>query len=263
MAAPELAAPIVVCCLNADKSASYVAALLAVGVPAAMIRTAFPGDPGAAELVANASGLVLCGGEDVDPRRYGEEPIPAAEVDVNALRDAFEWDVLSAARAARTPTFGVCRGSQLINVFMGGTLYQDLPLQRPSSVDHDEREPRDLLAHAVLPGAIEATDSLPFAALFARRGEFEVNSRHHQGVRRLAPKLVPLASAPDGLLEAYALPSSEGWWLAGVQWHPENLVEHAAHRELWQEFVRVCRETPPANPHAGSPDADSREVADA
>ncbi len=259
-AAPELAAPIVVCCLNAEKARSYVAALQAVGVPEAMLRTAFPGDPGAAELVAGAAGLVLCGGEDVDPRRYGEEPIAEAQVDVDARRDAFEWDLLAAARAARTPTFGVCRGSQLINVFMGGTLYQDLPQQRPSSIGHDEREPRDFLAHTVAPAASgEPGGGLPFAALFARRGEFEVNSRHHQAVRRLAPKLAPLATAPDGLLEAFALPASEGWWLAAVQWHPENLVEHAAHRELWEEFVRACIDNPPA----GAVQSTFPEVADA
>jgi putative glutamine amidotransferase len=73
-----------------------------------------------------------------------------------------------------------------------------------------------------------------------------VNSRHHQAVRRLAPRLVPLATAPDGLLEAYALPPSDGWWLAAVQWHPENLLEHDAHREMWEEFVRACVEYPPA-----------------
>jgi putative glutamine amidotransferase len=243
----ELAAPIVVCCLNAGKARAYVAALREVGVPESLIRTVFPGDAGAADLVASAAGLVLCGGKDVDPARYGEAPIPEAGVEVDPSRDAFEWDVLAAARAARTPTFGVCRGSQVINVFMGGTLYQDLPLQRPSSVDHDEGEPRDFLAHTVAPVAsADPAAALPFAALLARHGEIEVNSRHHQAVRRLAPKLVPLATAPDGLLEAFALPRDEGWWLAAVQWHPENLVAQPAQREMWEEFLRACVENPPA-----------------
>jgi len=242
----ELAAPIVVCCLNAGKARAYVAALREVGVPESLIRTVFPGDAGAADLVASAAGLVLCGGKDVDPARYGEAPIPEAGVEVDPSRDAFEWDVLAAARAARTPTFGVCRGSQVINVFMGGTLYQDLPLQRPSSVDHDEREPKDFLAHTLAPVPADPAASLPFAALLARRGEIEVNSRHHQAVRRLASKLKPLAAAPDGLLEAFALPRDEGWWLAAVQWHPENLVAQPAQREMWEEFVMACRENPPA-----------------
>lgn len=250
-----LAAPIVVCCLNAEKARAYIAALREVGVPEAMIRTAFPGDTGAAELVANAAGLVLCGGEDVDPARYGEAPIPEADVDADPKRDAFEWDVLSAARAARTPTFGVCRGCQVINVFMGGTLYQDLPLQRPSSVDHDEGEPKDFLAHTVAPVPADPAANPPFAALLARRGEIEVNSRHHQAVRRLAPKLVPLAAAPDGLLEAFALPRDEGWWLAAVQWHPENLLAVPAQREMWEEFVRACIENPPATAVDSSSDA--------
>lgn len=243
----ELAGPIVVCCLNAEKARAYIAALREVGVSESTIRTVFPGDADAADLVSNAAGLVLCGGEDVDPARYGEAPIPEAGVEVDPSRDAFEWDVLAAARAARTPTFGVCRGCQLINVFMGGTLYQDLPLQRPSSVDHDEREPRDFLAHTVAPVAqAEPAAAVPFASLLARRGEIEVNSRHHQAVRRLAPKLVPLAAAPDGLLEAFALPRDEGWWLAAVQWHPENIVAQPAQREMWEEFIRACVENPPA-----------------
>lgn len=255
---PGLAAPIVVSCLNQEKSRNYVAALRAVGVPAEKIRAVFPGDPAAADLVANAAGLVLCGGADVDPRRYGEEILADADVDVDATRDAFEFDLLTAARAARTPTLGVCRGCQVINVFMGGTLYQDLPSQRPSSLDHDEREAADLLAHAVsAPADLPEDAGLPLAALLARHGEVEVNSRHHQAVRRLAPKLMPLASAPDGLLEAFALPRDEGWWLAAVQWHPEDLVAQPAHREMWEEFVRACRENPPASAAGAEETADA------
>jgi len=254
---PGLAAPIVVSCLNEEKSRGYVAALRAVGVPEEKIRAVFPGDPSAAALVAAAAGLVLCGGEDVDPRRYGEAVLPDAGVDVDATRDAFEFDLLTAARAARTPTLGVCRGCQVINVFMGGTLYQDLPTQRPSSLDHDEGE-RDDLAHSVsAPADLPEDSGLPFAELLARHGEVEVNSRHHQAVRKLAPKLMPLASAPDGLLEAFALPRDEGWWLAAVQWHPEDLVAQPAHREMFEEFVRACRENPPASAAGGEETADA------
>jgi putative glutamine amidotransferase len=238
---PVLAGPIVVSCSNPEKVKTYVAALSAAGVAEDRIRTVFAGDEGAAEAAARAAGLVLCGGSDVDPRRYGEAPLADARLDLAPLRDAFEWDLLTAARAARTPTFGVCRGFQTINVFLGGSLYQDLELQRPSSVDHEVYPPLDVIAHTVRAQPSE----LPLAGLLSSREEVEVNSRHHQGIKRLAPVLTATAHAADGLVEAVALPPAEGWWLAAVEWHPENLVgSHALQRALWEEFVTAAARTP-------------------
>ncbi|HZI63966.1 MAG TPA: gamma-glutamyl-gamma-aminobutyrate hydrolase family protein [Thermoanaerobaculia bacterium] len=238
---PDLLGPIVVSCSNPEKVKTYAAALRAAGAPEERIRTVFAGEAGVADAVARAAGLVLCGGSDVDPARYGEAALPDARLDVEPLRDGFEWDLLTAARAARTPTFGVCRGFQTINVFLGGSLYQDLELQRPTSVDHEVYPPLDVIAHTVRSEPSE----LPLAGLLASAPEVAVNSRHHQGIKRLAPSLTATAHAPDGLIEAFALPPSEGWWLAAVEWHPENLVEsHPLQRALWEEFVTAAARTP-------------------
>jgi putative glutamine amidotransferase len=236
-----------------EYAANYVAALQAVGVPADDIQVVTPAGlaeagiahPGR-ELVPGAAGLVLCGGIDVDPARYGEAVLPDGDVEIDPLRDAMEWDLLAAARAARLPVWGVCRGIQVLNVFLGGSLWQDLPSQCPAGVEHSVVDPLDCLVHDVR--VLEAATSL--GGILSRERPL-VNSRHHQAVKRLAPGLVPVAESPDGLVEAAALagPEGERWWVRGVQWHPENLVAMAQHRALWDDFVRAAGSAPGlANP---------------
>ena len=231
----------VVACANPAKVVFYADALQAVGIAADEILGIHPGAEPEDELlatIAQADGFVLGGGEDVDPCRYGEAELAGANVEVDPVRDAFEWRLLDTARAARTPTLGICRGCQMLNVFLGGTLYQDLPLQRPSGVEHSINEPRDALAH---PLAI--TDARHPLARGLARSETWVNSRHHQAVKRLAPGLAPFATAPDGLLEGFYLPAAAAggdWRAVGVQWHPENLVAMPPHREFWETFVAEC-----------------------
>jgi putative glutamine amidotransferase len=226
--------PILVSTKSAERARPYLEALRAGGASGEELRVVTPDTaPQAAEtLAADAAGLLLCGGDDVDPGRYNEEQLAGAGVQLDARRDALEWALLEHARSARVPTFAVCRGLQVANVFLGGSLWQDLRLQRGTAVDHDQRQPRDLLAHEleVLPGAHPLAEQLGPAAL-------RVNSRHHQGVRRLAPDLVALARSADGLVEAAALPADSAWWLFAVQWHPENLLALPAQRALWHAFV--------------------------
>jgi putative glutamine amidotransferase len=220
---------------SAQKASTYVAALRAVGVPEERLRVVVPdgGRDGLRELAAAAAGLVLCGGPDVDPALYGEVTRPDAQVDVNPGLDAQEWALLDGARDARVPVWAVCRGIQVVNVYLGGTLWQDLPTQLPFGIDHDRDTPPDLLAHEVRVVA-------PETALGAQLGGEPplVNSRHHQAVKDLAPGLVTAAVAPDGLIEAAELPPDAGWWLRAVQWHPENLLALAPQRELWRTFAR-------------------------
>jgi putative glutamine amidotransferase len=217
---------------TAERALPYRRALVAGGVPEAAIQVVTPAERGQARLLAaRAAGLLLCGGEDVEPSRYGEAELPGAGVETLPERDATEWELLAGARQAGVPVLAVCRGLQVVNVFRGGSLWQDLPSQRGGEVEHWLAEPRDTLAHPVL-----ATDAPhPLAELLAR-GEARVNSRHHQGVKRLAPGLLPLAHASDGLIEALALPLEEGW-LAAVQWHPENLLALPLQLELWRLFA--------------------------
>jgi putative glutamine amidotransferase len=153
---------------------------------------------------------------------------------VSAERDALEWDLLDLARERRLPVWGVCRGLQVLNVYLGGTLWQDLPMQSPGGIDHSRSETPDQLAHAVeviVPGAPVAERLVP--------GATEVNSRHHQALRRPADGFLPVALSPDGLVEAAVLDRG-GWWVRAVQWHPENLVALAPQRALWLDFARAA-----------------------
>jgi putative glutamine amidotransferase len=223
-----------------EYAGNYVEALKAVGVPAGEIHVAGPGDEIPGEVLRGARGLLLCGGVDVEPGRYGEETIPSAGVETLPERDAQEWRLLDAAREGRIPVWGVCRGLQVLNVYLGGSLWQDLPSQRPSAVDHILTEPLDLLAHPV-----RVVD--PAAPLGERlTGDPFVNSRHHQAVKRLARGLVSVAESPDGLIEA-AILEDAGWWVRGVQWHPENLVALPEQRALWVDFVRATGVPAPAS----------------
>ncbi len=210
----------------------YLEALAAAGFPAEALQvvTPFTERPDAAE----AAALVLCGGVDIDPARYGEAVRPDAGVELAPERDEMEWALLDLARERRLPVWGVCRGIQVLNVYLGGSLWQDLPTQAPSPIDHSQSETPDTLAHTVEVIAPDAplgerlTPGLP-----------QVNSRHHQAIRRVADGFVPVALSPDGLVEAAVL-DRDGWWVRGVQWHPENLVALPEQRSLWTDFLRAA-----------------------
>jgi putative glutamine amidotransferase len=215
-----------------DKAPNYVRALEVSGVPSERIRVIEP-EKGVdyQSMGGDCLGLVLAGGEDVEPERYGEDEIPEAEVSVNPERDEMELALLAGAREAETPTWGVCRGIQVINVFFGGTLWQDLALQLPTQVLHQLSNPHDALIHA-----LRVDDpTVTLGSLLARENPL-VNSRHHQAVKDLGADLVAVAHAPDGVTEALYL-DSPSWWVRGVQWHPENLVEMAQQRALWTAFA--------------------------
>ncbi|MEO8502660.1 MAG: gamma-glutamyl-gamma-aminobutyrate hydrolase family protein [Acidobacteriota bacterium] len=220
----------------------YLVALIATGVDPQRIRVASPGTA-QADVMSGATALLLCGGADVEPARYGEGVIENAGVSAVPARDALEWELLDVARERRTPVFGVCRGMQVLNVYFGGSLYQHLPLQRPGGVEHSI-EPSATLAHAVF---VELGEQ-PLARLL-RREPCVVNSLHHQGVKNLASGLEAIAVSPDDVIEAVALRNGHGqeaaneqpWWVQAVQWHPENLLELPLQRELWRSFLSSTR----------------------
>ena len=162
---------------------------------------------------AALDGLVLQGGADLSPESYGEAPAdPAWRGD--PTRDAFELALTRAFIAAGKPVFGICRGAQLINVALGGTLWQDLPTMRPSDVVHRDAPRYDDLSHDVhlRPGS-------RLARLYGDRAVGRVTSIHHQAVRVLGRDLEVEAEGPDGLIEAIRW-TGPGF-VAGVQWHPE------------------------------------------
>jgi putative glutamine amidotransferase len=194
------------------------------------------------ELYALLDGLLLTGGEDVDPKHYGEATIPGANVETVPERDGMELRLLQWARADGLPVFAICRGIQVLNVALGGSLYQDLPSARPGAIGHDQAKlapprPRTEASHAVtvLPGS--------FLGDLLGTGELRVNSMHHQGLKALAPSLRAVAHAPDGLVEAVEPmdPRAPGF-LLGVQWHPEELARGGdpASRRLFEAFVAAA-----------------------
>ena len=183
--------------------------------------------PGAAADVLRAvDALVVAGGPDIDPRRYGAPPHPELGP-TRPERDATETLLVRAALDARAPVLGVCRGAQLLNVALGGTLHQHLP------------EVNGGIEHRAGPGAYTATSVrvAPGSRLAEVLGErTEVSCYHHQALDRLADGLVPVGWAPDGTLEAVELPGRA--WVVGVQWHPE---ERADDDRLFAATVAAAR----------------------
>ncbi len=234
--------PILVVCEDRAHLPPYMAALRAGGLDGEALVPLVPeNEPsGVRELARRAAGLVLGGGPDIQPWRYGETPLAAAQLDLLPALDTLEWDALAGAREARVPVWAVCRGLQALNVFFGGTLYQDIPLQVPGAVDHGVMEPLDALVHEILVAAAAGA----FARLL-RSGPTRVNSRHHQAISSLAADLAAVAQAPDGLVEA-AAGRFDDWWVRGVQWHPEDLLDHPLHRTLWQDFAAAAGAPPGA-----------------
>jgi len=233
---------IVVAYIKEDKVAPYLEALAAVGAPETDIFRATPKRISTVDLealCARADGLMLTGGADIQPCLYGEARIREAHLDKPvADRDQMEWDLLTLARTYRTPVFGICRGHQMVNVFLGGALYQDIALQT-GRCGHDNFIDNgfalDHLAHDIVSTGIEH----PLAAWIERFGRPAVNSRHHQAVRIPGQGLVPAAVALDGTVEA-TVGSASDWWISSVQWHPENLVDQPFHRGLFADFLEAA-----------------------
>jgi putative glutamine amidotransferase len=181
-------------------------------------------------LYERIDGLLLAGGGDVDPAHYGEAPIPELGA-IDAPRDRVELPLVRWAVAEGKPVLGICRGLQVLNVALGGTLYQDISAQLESPIVHDDSFRRENWAHMAHGMQIEPASQL--AELLGADG-FAVNSLHHQSIKAIAPGLRPVAWAPDGVIEA--LEGNNGQFLIGVQCHPEALQEAADPR--WQGLFR-------------------------
>ena len=228
---------------NHDKAVHYVDALKASGLPVEDIRVFVPEGESVEdlrELAAQAAGLVLCGGPDMDPRRYGEEPREDANLSLDLPLDELDWTLLSGADDGKTPVWAICRGMQTVNVYRGGSLWQDIYSQLPTElgrevIGHDIPDPLHAAAHT-----IEVTTRDNWLAEALDHDRVEVNSRHHQALKELGDGVIKIAESEDGVLEAMSLEDGD-WWVHGVQWHPENLVEHPVHRNLWREFIEVTK----------------------
>ena len=188
-----------------------------------------------APMVQHADGLLLSGGGDVDPRRYGGDPDDPTLGWVDPVRDANEAVAFEAAKQRGIPVLAICRGSQLVNVLEGGTLYADLKRDRGADIDHEPGDENLVsITHEV---TVEPASRV--AQWMGIAGHLGVNGQHHQGVRDLAPGYVVTALAPDGLVEGF---ESTSLPVTAVQWHPEvNWEWSLDSRKLIAGFVQSCR----------------------
>jgi putative glutamine amidotransferase len=186
------------------------------------------------ELFLRLDGILLTGGGDIDPARFNGVPHPRV-YDIDERRDALEIHLVQMAVQNGKPFLGICRGIQVINVAMGGSLYTDIWDQMPGALKHDHfpNSPRDFLAHPV-----SVVTGSRLAEILSGEA-FEVNSLHHQGLDQVAHALTPVAYSVDHLVEAVEIPGHP--FALGVQWHPEWLQAHAPQRQLFQALVQASQ----------------------
>ncbi|MCL4237108.1 MAG: type 1 glutamine amidotransferase [Anaerolineae bacterium] len=201
---------------------TYVPFLQGLGIAPALVPNALS-DPAAYATALGVTGVVLTGGGDVAPARYGQPN--GGSRGISAQRDATEWALLDLALARGLPVLGICRGLQVINLYFGGGMVQDLPAHGARFLAHESDEPHEVtLVHPPLRRLLE-TETL------------HTNTHHHQGVTaaELAPDLIAFAVCADGVIEGLLHPTLP---VLAVQWHPERPTPSAAHdRRLFAHFL--------------------------
>lgn len=185
-------------------------------------------------LCGQLDGILFSGGGDIAFDGSGSEPNPRV-VDMDIERDSIELSLLDTIVHDKKPFLGICRGLQVINVGLGGTLYTHIPNQIPEALKHDYYPdfPRTYLAHKV------KVESGTYLENILGETDLYVNSLHHQGAKIIPSALKPAAYAPDGLVEAVEMPNHP--FGIAVQWHPEWLTDQQAMRRLFRAFVEATR----------------------
>jgi putative glutamine amidotransferase len=185
-------------------------------------------------LVRGLDALLLTGGGDVDPATFGEAPHPTL-YEVAPARDALETQVTLIALEKKTPLLAICRGIQVLNVALGGSLHQDVATEPGTQIQHSQKEAREQTTHKVT-----VTPRSRLGRVLGAE-DIEVNSFHHQVVKSLGRGLVPVAWAPDQLIEGVEL-DDDSQFVLGVQWHPEHLVGNSEPaRRLFSALVTAAR----------------------
>lgn len=180
------------------------------------------------QLTEMCDGFLFTGGQDVSPQIYHEEPMECVET--CEIRDKMETIILKKAIDMDKSVLGICRGIQFINVVLGGTLYQDIPKQHPSSIEHHQAPPYDVSVHDV-----KLVENSPLQKCLGI-SRLSVNSYHHQAVKRIAPELSVMAVSTDGIIEAMYRPNSQFLW--AVQWHPEfSYKTDTNSRKIFKAFI--------------------------
>jgi putative glutamine amidotransferase len=189
-----------------------------------------------ADVIGRVGGLVLTGGADVDPALYGETPHATFE-SAEPGRDRFEIALARAAIDRDVPVLAICRGMQVLNIAMGGSLIQDIPSQVAGALPHAVPEPRFAIAHEVWVSKGSRLWTIMEEQLDGE--SLQVNSRHHQGVRKVPAGFDVSATAPDGVIEAIERTASR--YCLAVQWHPENFWRTGEFRALFESFVEAVK----------------------
>ena len=183
-------------------------------------------------LIEICDGILFSGGADVDPARYGEEK-SAACGNVQLLRDEHEIRVFERVIKTNKPILAICRGAQLVNVALGGSLYQDIPTELETEILHRQTEDRNLPSHSV-----SVAENTPLFDM-TREVRVAANSFHHQAIKRLGDGLRVMATADDGIIEAVYLEGDR--YLYAYQWHPERLCNiDKNNRLIFDNFIAEC-----------------------
>jgi putative glutamine amidotransferase len=182
-------------------------------------------------LASYCQGLLLSGGGDPDPSLYGELPHPKLGK-VDQERDHWELLLIRKAREEQIPILGICRGMQILNVALGGSLYQDLPSQYIQVGEHWQKLPGEEVSHQV-----QIKESTILHSLL-EKGIIWTNSHHHQALKKLALGLIISAQSDDGVIEGIEATGED--FTLGVQWHPERLAIPESAR-IFTGFIRACR----------------------
>ena len=217
--------------LFVTKSTYINAILLSGGIPILIPYTSDLTE--CKNIIGKLDGLLLPGGIDISPRLYGEEPQKAAGMSIYNL-DLYEIELIHEAKKSKKPILAICRGIQILNVALGGTLYQDIDAQKAATLCHNQSiNVRDEMTHSVS----LILDSVLYHIY--QQDKIYVNSYHHQAVKDLAKDLLPTAYSMDHILEAC---ESKDGRIIGVQWHPETLISTDDNsKKLFRYFVELCQ----------------------
>jgi len=214
----------------------HLALLIRIGALPVMVPVVEGAPACLPECMANMKGLLLVEGEDIEPTHYKARPENFKHLEkTHPLKDEIEIRLIRHALRKKVPILGICRGSQLLNVVCGGTLYGDVQKEKKSQLKHIDFAHYDTYRHpiSIIPGS-------PLHNWY-RQKTLRVNSYHHQGIRDLAPRFKPMAHTEDGLVEGYYDPKSK--FVVGLQFHPERLLEESAGNwRIWKAFASAVRQ---------------------
>ena len=186
------------------------------------------------QFVELADGFCFTGGVDVEPQRYGEQTKETCG-EIQYARDELEFKVFDEIVHTNKPILAICRGIQLVNVALGGTLYQDIPTELETTMLHRQTEPKDSPSHEV-----NVEENTPLYALVGGAARITANSFHHQAIKQLGKGLAVMSRADDGIIEAVF--GTDYPYLRAYQWHPERLCGiDTNNRRIFDDFIEACR----------------------